>query len=139
MEEKQIFRKSVMDRLSSPEELNDYLHVTRPSVWIALVAVVVILAGALVWSSVTYINSYVDGTAEVKDGTLAIVLDRETPFVNRLEAGQEIIVGDAVFTVSTIGYRDEGIVVTARCGLMDGTYPAKVKFSKTQLLGMIFN
>ena len=139
MEEKQVFRKSVMDRLSSPEELNDYLHVTRPSVWIALVAVVVILAGALLWSSVTYINSYVDGTAEVKDGTLAIVLGRDTPFVDRLEAGQEVIVGDTVFIVSSVGYRDEGIVVTAVCGLTDGTYPAKVKFSQTQLLGMIFN
>ena len=139
MEEKQVFRKSVMDRLSSPEELNDYLHVTRPSVWIALIAVVLILAGALVWSSVTYINSYVEGTAEVQDGTMTIVLGMDTPFVNRLASGQEIIVGDASFTLSGIGYRDEGIVLTAPCGLSDGSYPAKVKFSSTQLLGMIFN
>ena len=28
--EEQIFRKKSLDRLSSPEQLNDYLHVTSP-------------------------------------------------------------------------------------------------------------
>ncbi len=139
MEEKQIFRKSVMDRLSSPEELNDYLHVTRPAVWVALIAVILVLAGSLVWSSVTYINSYVEAKAEVKDGTMTILLERDTPFVDRIAAGQEVITGTASSLISGIGYRDEGLVVTAPSGLSDGTYDVKIHFNKTQLLEMIFN
>ena len=55
-----IFRKKSMDRVTGPESLNDYIRVTSPSVWIALLALVILLAGMLVWS--------VFGRIEVKDG-----------------------------------------------------------------------
>ena len=139
MENKQVFRKSVMDRLSSPEELNEYLHVTRPSVWIALVAVIIILVGALIWSSVTYIESYVDVKAEVKNGTMTVLLDRDTPFLERIEVGQDVITGSTTTQIAGIGYREDGYIATAPSTLADGTYDVKIKFSKTQLLGMIFN
>ena len=45
-----IFREKSMDRVSSPESLNDYIRVTSPSVWITLLALVILLAGMLVWS-----------------------------------------------------------------------------------------
>ena len=139
MEEKQIFRKNVMDRLSSPEELNDYLHVTRPAVWIALGAVILVLIGALVWSNVTYVSSYVTGTAEVKDGVMTVLIDRDTPFIDRIEVGQDILVGDIQTTVSGLGYREDGIIATAASTLSDGNYPARIRFSKTQMIAMIFN
>lgn len=54
MKEKQtansIFRKKSIERVSGPEELNDYIRVTTPSVWIVLLAIVVLLAGVLAWS-----------------------------------------------------------------------------------------
>ncbi len=45
-----IFRKKSLDRVSSPEQLNDYIRVTTPSVWLVLLALVILLAGMLVWS-----------------------------------------------------------------------------------------
>ena len=54
-----IFRKKSMDRVTGPESLNDYIRVTSPSVWIALLALVVLLVGLLAWS--------VFGRIEVKD------------------------------------------------------------------------
>ena len=47
--EKQIFRKSSIDRVSSPEQLNDYIRISNPSVWMVLAAVIVLLAGVCVW------------------------------------------------------------------------------------------
>ncbi len=138
-EDKQIFRKNVMDRLSSPEELNDYLHITSPSVWIALVAVVLVLVGTIVWSSVTFVNSYIDATAEVEDGRMAVLLFRDSSFSDRVEIGQEVVVGNSSYIISNLGYRGETIIAHAVCDLSDGTYPAKVIFSRTQLLGMIIN
>ena len=55
-----IFREKSIDRVTGPESLNDYIRVTSPSVWIALLALVILLAGMLVWS--------VFGRIEVKDG-----------------------------------------------------------------------
>lgn len=140
MEEKQVFRKGVIDTLTSPEELNEYLQVTRPSVWIVLVAVILILAGALFWFSVTYVSSYVSGTANVEDGRMAIVLNRDTPFLDRVDVGQEAIVGDRAYRIVSVGTRgDDFIATTETCTLADGDYPAKVRFNETRLLEMIFN
>ena len=46
--EKQIFRQKNIDRISSPEELNDYLKVSDPGIWIILCAVIILLAGLIV-------------------------------------------------------------------------------------------
>ena len=48
MENKEIFRKKAVDRVASPEQLNDYIHVTSPAIWMALIGIILILAGALV-------------------------------------------------------------------------------------------
>lgn len=45
-----IFREKSIKRVSSPEQLNDYIRVTSPSVWIVLIALVVLLVGMLAWS-----------------------------------------------------------------------------------------
>ena len=54
-----IFREKSMVRVSGPESLNDYIRVTSPSVWIALLALLVLLSGFLAWS--------IFGRIEVKD------------------------------------------------------------------------
>ena len=138
-EDSQLFRKSVMDRLSSPEELNDYLHITRPSVWIALTAVILVLVGMFVWFGVTYVDSYVSATAEVEGGRMTVQMDRDTPFAERVEIGQEIIAGSSSFTITDMGYREEKIIALAACDLPDGVYPVKVRFNRTQILEMIIN
>ena len=60
-----IFRQKSIDKISSPEKLDDYIKVTTPSVWITLIAIVLLLAGAVVWSifgAVVIHNE--DGTTE---------------------------------------------------------------------------
>ena len=61
-QKKSIFREKSIRRVSSPEQLNDYIRVTTPSVWLVLIAIVVLLVGILAWS--------VFGTVEIhtKDG-----------------------------------------------------------------------
>ena len=43
-QKKQIFRKKTLERISSPEQLTDYLHVTNPGIWV-LFAVIILLLG----------------------------------------------------------------------------------------------
>ena len=61
-----IFREKSMQRVSSPEALNDYIRVTKPSVWIVLIAMVLLLAGMLVWSIFGTVEVHnPDGSAEL--------------------------------------------------------------------------
>ena len=60
-----LFRKKSLERLEAPEELNDYIRVTTPSVWMVLLAAFILVAGILVWSifgTVSMEND--DGTTE---------------------------------------------------------------------------
>ena len=54
-----VFREKSLEKISSPERMDEYIKVTTPSVWVVLVALVVLLAGFLVWS--------IFGTMEVHD------------------------------------------------------------------------
>jgi hypothetical protein len=45
-----IFRKSALERISTPEQLNDYIRVTNPRIWILLVGLLALLAGAGFWA-----------------------------------------------------------------------------------------
>jgi len=49
MSENKLFRKVSLDRLSSPEELDQRLKVVSPIGWIALIATGLLIAAALVW------------------------------------------------------------------------------------------
>lgn len=52
-------KKEENTRVGSPEELNDYIRVSSPAVWIALAVVIALLLGALAWA--------VFGTVDVID------------------------------------------------------------------------
>lgn len=45
----QLFRKKSLDRVASPESLNDYVRVTNPGVWVILCSIIVLLVGGLIW------------------------------------------------------------------------------------------
>jgi len=44
-----LFRKTSLDSISSPEQLNDYIKVSTPSIWIVLVSLFILLAAVFVW------------------------------------------------------------------------------------------
>ncbi len=45
----EIFREKSLERVQSPEQLNDYIKVTTPRVWLVLIAVILLLLGVIVW------------------------------------------------------------------------------------------
>ena len=59
-----IFRQKSIDMVSGPEELNDYIRVTTPSVWIVLGALIVLLVGMVLWSILGTVEAHTeDGSA----------------------------------------------------------------------------
>ena len=135
----QLFRKESLDQITSPEQMNDYLRVTNPAVWLLLTAVILLLAGVLLWSSIASIDSFAKGTAQVSDGDMRITFD-DTQIAQSVQAGMTISVGDTTTQVSSVGYDDDGtIFALAPTTLADGTYQARVIYKKTQVLSLLFN
>ena len=56
----QLFRKESIDRISSPEEMHDYMRVTSPKLWMILSAVIALLVGFIVYASTSVMESTID-------------------------------------------------------------------------------
>lgn len=63
-----IFRQKSVDRVSSPEQLDNYLKVTSPSVWLVLIGIIIILVGAICWSAFGKLKSYTTCGCMVENG-----------------------------------------------------------------------
>ncbi len=61
-----IFREKSIEKISSPDQMDDYIKVMTPSVWIGLIALVVLLVGILVWCTFGTMETH-DEEGNVKD------------------------------------------------------------------------
>ena len=137
--ENQIFREKSLERLSSPEELNDYLHVTNPAIWVVLAAVILLLSGLLIWSSFTSIESSAFGTAVAEKGVLTITFEDEKKEQN-IKPGMEATVGDIQAEISSVTTDENGRrIATASANIPDGVYDVKVGYKSTRILQLLFN
>lgn len=63
MPSRSIFRQVSLERLSSPEQLDQILQVTDPKSWLALLALGILLITAVIWSVIGRIPVEVSGSA----------------------------------------------------------------------------
>lgn len=91
----QIFRKKSIDHALSPDRLDDYIQVSNPSVWMILAAIVLVIAGAAVWTAFGHLS-------DVQPGVLVVDGDSITCYVDQADAG-DLSEGDAVDVAGTQG------------------------------------
>ena len=64
-EDKRVYRQESLDRVSSPEKLNDYIKVSSPSVWLIMAAIIILLLGVIAWSVLGSVTvNKADGSSE---------------------------------------------------------------------------
>jgi HlyD family secretion protein len=61
MSKQSVFRKVSLDRLASPEQLDQLMQVTTPKGWVALLALSILLLAAIIWGCVGRIPETVHG------------------------------------------------------------------------------
>lgn len=71
MEENKLFRQESIDRMQSPEKVDEYIRVSTPSAWIPVVALLLIVAGILIWGFTGSIPKTVSVSGVLYHGTLA--------------------------------------------------------------------
>lgn len=74
---KQIFREKSINKINSPEKLNDVLKVTNPSIWLILCAIVVFLGGVIFWSIKSDFQSSVPGVISIEKGIISLYVSDE--------------------------------------------------------------
>lgn len=95
-----LFRKKSLERISSPEQMNDYIRVSTPSVWMVLIAVVVLLAGVCVWGVFGHLDTTLTAAAVAQDGgVVAYVRAEDRPSVKE---GAAVSIGESAGVVVAI-------------------------------------
>lgn len=98
-EQNGVFRSSSLERISSPEQLNEYIRVASPRLWAVLIALTVFLAGAVIWSRFGSIGSTVYGVAIVQEGDCVLYVTQEKTAY--LEPGNPVLIeGQATELIS---------------------------------------
>ena len=98
--EKTVFRKSSIESLSSPEQLNDYIKAASPAVWIILAAIIALLCAVFAWIFFGCIYTRVQGVAVNDNGMLSCYVRAE----DMLKAGDsvKVSVNGTDYTVTEI-------------------------------------
>ena len=137
-QKKQIFRQQSLDRVSSPEQLTEYIHVTKAGIWAVLTVVILLIVGLFAWSAIGRIETVTDAKASVADGAALITVQNNT--TRAVTAGMALRVGDQEFTITSVDVDDLGHTVAyAQVSLADGSYDGKVVLSSVTPISFLIS
>ena len=96
-----LYRKSALERISSPDQLDKVLKVTSPMSWLALLGITLIVVVTVIWSIVGSIPMVIStkGIISSPVGSNAVYIQEAGTVVSvRVRTGDEIHHGDLVLT-----------------------------------------
>lgn len=106
-----IFRKKSLERISSPDEIDDYMRVTRPSLWLVLMTIVLLLIAAIIWSITGQIETTLDIAARAENGQVVVGITEEQ--IGDIVVGSEVRADHKTGEVTEIAAQENGYLVTA--------------------------
>ena len=154
-----IFRKKSLDKISSPEQLNDYIKVANVSVWLVLALLICFLAGLCAWGFFGHMDTGFFCAAYCENGTLSCFIC-EDDMDAKVNAGIVVRVDGMEFILDSVNERPQkaGQVMDeytlhlsnlsedawvycafAHAGLPNGSYSVYVLKSSTSPLSFLLN
>lgn len=154
----QIFRKKSIDRMSSPEQLNDYIKVTNPGVWMALAAIVILLIGVCVWGVFGKLETKLPVAAVSQDGQTVLYVKEDN--IASVRENMSVYVGDETYKVTSVSSQPVAVteeiseyarhtgelsigewvyIVQIDGNIPDGAYRAQIVTDSVSPLYFVFN
>lgn len=131
--EKGLFREKSLEKIQSPESLNDYIRVSNPGVWLIVAAAIVLLVGACIWGIFGHVETTVSTQAIVTDGIAVCEVERVDP------NAVKVMIGNTECPVINVELHDDGnCTVFAQTELPDNTYDATVTVESIKPFSLIF-
>lgn len=96
----QLFRQKSIDRVSSPEQLNEYIRVSNPGVWMVLAAIVILLVGVCVWGVLGHLDTTLSTVAIAEDGEMTVYVKEAD--IASIEKGMTVMIGDTECEIADI-------------------------------------
>ena len=130
----ELFRKKSLTQVSSPDNLNDYIRVTNPGVWLLLGAIIVLLAGVCVWGIFGHADTVVSAVARVENGVITCIPSESD--ASRLQTGMSVKL-EGVKGVLSVS--DTQIEIIPDEPIADGVYSAEITVERVKPMSFITN
>lgn len=95
-----LFRKKNMDRVSSPEQLNDRIRVTGFGVWLLLSGILLVLAGIVVWGIFGRLDTTLPVSAITQQGQTVCYVKEQS--ISQIQVGMAVDAESGSTTVASI-------------------------------------
>lgn len=153
-----IFRKKSMDRVKSPDQLNDYIRVSNPGVWLVLAAVIILLIGICVWGVFGKLDTKVSAVCTSSSGVMTCYV--RTDDIQKITSEMKITVEGKDYEILSVGNtavkagdemnayllylggfsKDEWVCeITAKTDLPDGDYAAEIVVESISPMFFVLN
>ena len=140
-----LFRKKSLERISSPEELHDYMRVTSPRLWMLLGAVVALLAGFIVYASTARMENTVTIRVQISQYITSIQAFLPRSMKDQVDSGMTVRIGREETKIGYIGV-GEGDTLFLNIDpnrdylpLPEGEYDAELVLESTTPISFLWN
>ena len=105
----ELFRKSSLDKLSNPEQLDRMITISSPMSWIALIGVSLVIVVVIIWSFIGSLPSTVTVYGMVTDSgnILAVYSDKSGILKTNKKIGDTVKKGDELARIKTADGKEE--------------------------------
>ncbi len=93
----QLFRKKSMEKVSSPEQLNEYIRVSDPGVWMVLAAIVILLIGVCIWGVLGHLDTTVKTVAVAEKNQITLYI-KETD-IGSVKENTKVVINGAEYEI----------------------------------------
>lgn len=107
-----LFREKSIQRMTSPEQLDDCIRTVNPGVWTVLCAVCLFLVSVLVWSVTGTLDIAVEARGYSNGVSVYVFLDEAEAFA--IEEHMEAYIGEESGRVASIGEVPESYEAMAK-------------------------
>lgn len=153
-----LFRQKSIDRINSPEQLNNYIRVSNPGVWLVLTAIIILLAGVCVWSVFGRLETRITVAGSCINGILTCYADDAD--IEKLTQESYLTVNGEKYEITSVGShavkaanalndhimylgnfsQDQWLYeITVKTELPDGDYQAEIVAESISPISFIWN
>lgn len=84
---KDIFREKSLERIESPDQLNTYIRVANPGVWLVLSIIIVFLIGFIIWGIFGDLSIYTPALVAPNNGSIPSLKSEYLVYVHEEDSG----------------------------------------------------
>lgn len=135
-----VFRDKSVAKVKSPDDLNDYIHISNPEVWILLVSIMFLLIGFLCWGIWGQINTSIDVDVLSDNGVVCCYVPANE--ASKVKVGMKVTVNEVSGVISGEKTRDNNqkvFDVNMSDNLADGSYQGSIILETIRPISFLVN